>query len=71
MRSGPCWRWSRRWDGPFSTEEQVRRKPDDRLETVGLPGKVEVKLAVVPRLDWDPRTGKFGRPVSRVGLRRT
>ena len=37
------------------------------LETVGLSGEVEIDLEVVPRLDWDPRTGKFRRLVSRVG----
>ena len=53
--------------GTTLDRERARRKLDDRLETVGLRGEVEVALEVVPRLDWDPRTGKFRRLVSRVG----
>jgi phenylacetate-coenzyme A ligase PaaK-like adenylate-forming protein len=46
---------------------RARRKLDERLETVGLRGELEVELEVVPRLTWDPRTGKFRRLVSLVG----
>jgi phenylacetate-coenzyme A ligase PaaK-like adenylate-forming protein len=43
------------------------RRLDERLATVGLRGEVEVELEVVPRLDWDARTGKFRRLVSWEG----
>jgi phenylacetate-coenzyme A ligase PaaK-like adenylate-forming protein len=45
----------------------ARRRLDERLDTVGLRGELEVELEVVSRLDWDPRTGKFRRLVSLVG----
>jgi phenylacetate-CoA ligase len=53
--------------GATLDRERARRKLEERLETVGLRGEVEVELEVVARLDWDPRTGKFRRLVSRVG----
>ena len=53
--------------GAAFDRDKARRKLDERLETVGLRGELEVELEVVPRLDWDPRTGKFRRLVSRVG----
>jgi phenylacetate-CoA ligase len=46
---------------------RARHKLDERLQTVGLRGELEVELEVVPRLVWDPRTGKFRRLVSSVG----
>ena len=46
---------------------RARAKLDERLETVGLRGQLDVGFEVVPRLDWDPRTGKFRRVVSLVG----
>jgi phenylacetate-coenzyme A ligase PaaK-like adenylate-forming protein len=46
---------------------RARQKLDERLETVGLRGELEVELEAAARLDWDPRTGKFRRLVSEVG----
>jgi phenylacetate-coenzyme A ligase PaaK-like adenylate-forming protein len=53
--------------GAAFDRDRARRKLDERLETVGLRGELEVELELVPRLDWDVRTGKFRRLVSRVG----
>jgi phenylacetate-coenzyme A ligase PaaK-like adenylate-forming protein len=53
--------------GTILDRERARRRLDDRLETVGLRSELEVALEVVPRLEWDARTGKFRRLVSRVG----
>lgn len=46
---------------------RARQKLDERLETVGLSGEIEIELEVVPRLEWDARTGKFRRLVSQIG----
>lgn len=53
--------------GATLDEARARHKLDERLETVGLRGDLEVALEVVPRLEWDARTGKFRRLVSLVG----
>jgi phenylacetate-coenzyme A ligase PaaK-like adenylate-forming protein len=47
--------------------EQVRARLDERLNSVGLAGHVEVEFEVVGRLDWDTRTGKFRRLVTLIG----
>src|SRR5262249_30050802 len=46
---------------------RARHKLDERLQTVGLRAELQVELEIVPRLDWDSRTGKFQRFVSHVG----
>lgn len=53
--------------GATLDRERARRKLDERLETVGLRGELEIELEVVPRLEWEFRTGKFRRFVSQVG----
>jgi phenylacetate-coenzyme A ligase PaaK-like adenylate-forming protein len=53
--------------GAAFDQARARRKLDERLDTVGLRGELDVELTVVPRLDWDQRTAKFRRLVSLVG----
>src|SRR5262249_46149030 len=43
---------------------RARARLDERLETVGLRGALDIELEVVPQLSWDPATGRLRRLVS-------
>jgi hypothetical protein len=47
--------------------DEVLKRLRERLSSVGLREHLDVRIEFVPKLDWDWRTGKFRRLVSRVG----